>query len=129
LVDDDAIVTLDNGLYKVRFARNYPCYHPNTLLLDNALATMGAGYSSAMAVKLVEPDKQVIAVIGDGGFMMNLGDLETTVRLGNDLTIIILDDNAYGMIKWKQHNAGFIDYGLDLKNPDFVRLAEAFGAV
>lgn len=81
LVDDDAIVCLDNGLYKVWFARNYPCYHPNTLLLDNALATMGAGYSSAMAVKLLEPDRQVLAIVGDGGFVMNLGDLETAVRL------------------------------------------------
>lgn len=128
LVDDDAILCLDNGLYKVWFARNYPCYHPNTLLLDNALATMWAGYSSAMAVKLLEPDRQVIAIVGDGWVVMNLGDIETAVRLWHDLTIIILNDSAYGMIKRKQHNSGFVDYGLDLQNPNFVQLAESFGA-
>gem|GEM_PF-1429794 len=65
-IEDDAVLCLDNGLYKVRFARNFPCYHPNTLLLDNALATMGAGYSVAMTTKLLSPEKQVIAIVGDG---------------------------------------------------------------
>jgi acetolactate synthase I/II/III large subunit len=127
-IDDDAIICLDNGLYKVRFARNFPCYHPNTLLLDNALATMWAGYSAAMMTKMLEPKKQVIAVVGDGGIMMNLGDLETAVKLGIDLTILILNDNAYGMIKRKQHGMGLADYGLDLQNPDFIKLAESFWA-
>ena len=68
---DDGIVTLDNGVYKIWFARNYPCYQPNTLLLDNALATMGAGLPSAIAAKLINPEKKVIAVCGDGGFMMH----------------------------------------------------------
>lgn len=125
-LQDDAIVCLDNGLYKVRFARNFPCYHPNTLLLDNALATMGAGYSAAMMTKLLEPNKQVIAIVGDGWIMMNLGDLETAVKLGINLTILILNDNAYGMIKRKQHGMWLSDFWLDLKNPDFVKLAEAF---
>jgi acetolactate synthase-1/2/3 large subunit len=71
-LDDDSIVALDNGLYKVWFARNYPCYQPHTLLLDNALATMGAGYSSALMAKMLYPDREVVAVTGDGGFMMNL---------------------------------------------------------
>jgi len=127
-LQDDAIVCLDNGLYKVRFARNFPCYHPNTLLLDNALATMGAGYSAAMMTKLLEPNKQVIAIVGDGWIMMNLGDLETAVKLGIDLTILILNDNAYGMIKRKQNGMWLQDFGLDLANPDFVKLAEAFWA-
>ena len=125
---DDAIVALDNGLYKVWFARNYPCYQPHTLLLDNALATMGAGYSSALMAKMLYPDREVIAVTGDGGFMMNLGDLETAVRLWHDLTIIILNDNAYGMIKRKQRNSWYTDFGLDLTNPNFVQLAESFWA-
>lgn len=127
-IDDEAILCLDNGLYKVRFARNFPCYHPNTLLLDNALATMGAGYSAAMMTKLLHPEKQVIAIVGDGGIMMNLWDLETAVKLNIDLTILILNDNAYGMIKWKQQWMWLQDYGLDLQNPDFIKLAEAFGA-
>lgn len=127
-LEDDAIVCLDNGLYKVWFARNFPCYHPNTLLLDNALATMGAGYTVAMTTKLLFPEKQVVAVVGDGWLVMNLGDLETAVRLGVNLTILVLNDNAYGMIKRKQHGMWLTDYGLDLQNPDFIKLAEAFWA-
>ena len=125
---EDDIIALDNGLYKVRFARNYPCYKPNTLLLDNALATMWAWYSSAMAAKMLYPDQKVIAVVGDGWVMMNLWDLETIVRLWLDMTVIIFNDNAYGMIKRKQANMWLSNYALDLQNPDFVKLAESFGA-
>ncbi len=127
-VPEDGIVTLDNGVYKIWFARSYPCYQPNTLLLDNALATMGAGLASAIAAKIVEPDKKVIAVCGDGGFLMNSQELETATRLGLDLTVIILNDNAYGMIKWKQAGMGFDNFGLDYSNPDFVKYAESYGA-
>ncbi|WP_371196221.1 acetolactate synthase large subunit [Glaciecola sp. SC05] len=123
----DGIVTLDNGVYKIWFARNYPAYFPNTLLLDNALATMGAGLPSAMAAKLVHPDKPVITVCGDGGFMMNSQEVETAVRLKLHIVIIILRDDAYGMIKWKQSNMGFDNYGLDYQNPDFVKYIESYG--
>jgi len=128
LTSDDDIVTLDNGVYKIWFARNYRCAKPNTLLLDNALATMGAGLPSGMAAKMVNPDAKVVAVCGDGGFMMNDQELETAVRLGLDMTVIILNDNSYGMIKWKQAGMGFENFGLDLGNPDFVKFAESFGA-
>ena len=104
VLDDDDIVALDNGLYKVWFARNYPTYSPNTLLLDNALATMWAWYAIATSAKLLNPDKHVIAVVGDWWIVMNLWDLETVVRLRLNITIIILNDNAYGMIKWKQND-------------------------
>lgn len=124
----DGIVTLDNGVYKIWFSRNYKCYLPNTLLLDNALATMGAGLSSAMAAKMVYPEKKVISVSGDGGFMMNSQELETAVRLQLDLVVIILNDNAYGMIKWKQEGMGFDNFGLDYNNPDFMQYAQSFGA-
>ena len=127
LADDD-ILTLDNGVYKIWFARNYDCAKPNTLLLDNALATMGAGLPSAMAAKMVHPDRKVVAVCGDGGFMMNSQEMETAIRLKLNLTVIILNDNAYGMIKWKQTGMGFETFGLDLGNPDFVKYAEAYGA-
>ena len=126
---DDGIVTLDNGVYKIWFARNYQCYEANTLLLDNALATMGAGLASAMAAKLIYPNKKVISVNGDGGFMMNSQELETAVRLGLNLVVIILRDNAYGMIKWKQEGMGFENFGLDYGNPDYVVYAESFGAI
>jgi len=124
----DGILTLDNGVYKIWFARNYKCFMPNTLLLDNALATMGAGLASAIAAKIVHPDKKVISVCGDGGFMMNSQELETAIRLGLDLVVIILNDNAFGMIKWKQEGMGFENFGLDYKNPDFVQYAQAYGA-
>lgn len=125
----DGIVILDNGVYKIWFARNYACHAPNTLLLDNALATMGAGLASAMLAKLINPEKKVISVSGDGGFMMNSQELETAVRLGLDLVVIVLNDSAYGMIKWKQEGMGFDNYGLDYANPDFISHAESYGAV
>jgi acetolactate synthase I/II/III large subunit len=125
---EDGIVTLDNGVYKIWFARNYSCYKPNTLLLDNALATMGAGLPSAMGAKIVNPGKKVVAVVGDGGFMMNSQELETAVRYKLNLIVIILNDSSYGMIRWKQEGIGFPDFGLTYNNPDFVKYAESYGA-
>jgi acetolactate synthase-1/2/3 large subunit len=124
----DGIVSLDNGVYKIWFARNYLAAFPNTVLLDKALATMGAGLPAAMAAKIVHPDKPVIAVCGDGGFMMNSQEMETAVRLKLHIVVIILRDDAYGMIKWKQAHMKFADYGLDYGNPDFVKYAESYGA-
>ena len=128
-LDDEDIVTLDNGVYKIWFARNYKCYAPNTLLLDNALATMGAGLPSAMAAKELYPNRKVVSINGDGGFMMNSQEIETAVRMGLDLVVIILNDSAYGMIKWKQEGEGFDNFGLDFNNPDFVQYAQSFGAI
>ncbi len=122
------IVTLDNGIYKIWFARNYECYAPNTMLLDNALATMGAGLPSAIAAKQLNPERKVVSVNGDGGFMMNSQELETAIRMGLDLVVIILSDNAYGMIKWKQEAEGLANFSLDFDNPDFVQYANSFGA-
>jgi acetolactate synthase-1/2/3 large subunit len=124
----DGIICLDNGVYKIWFARNYPARQANTVLLDNALATMGAGLPSAMASAMVYPDRKVMAICGDGGFMMNSQELETAVRLGLNLTCLILNDGSYGMIRWKQANMGFKDWGLTYNNPDFVKYAEAYGA-
>jgi len=124
----DGIVALDNGMYKIWFARNYRTPVSNTLLLDNALATMGAGLPSAMMAALVHPDRRVLAVCGDGGFMMNSQELETAVRLGLDLVVLILQDDAYGMIRWKQAVDKFVDFGMTFGNPDFVSYAQAYGA-
>jgi acetolactate synthase-1/2/3 large subunit len=124
----DGIICLDNGVYKIWFARNYPARQPNTVLLDNALATMGAGLPSAMASAMVYPDRKVMAICGDGGFMMNSQEMETAVRLGLNITVLILNDNSYGMIRWKQANMGFEDWGLTYGNPDFVKYAESYGA-
>ncbi len=125
---DDGILCLDNGMYKLWYARYYKARQPNTVLLDNALATMGAGLPSAMAAKLVHPDRKVLAICGDGGFMMNAQELETAVRLKLDLVILLLRDNAYGMIRWKQADMGYVDYGMQFGNPDFVLFAQAHGA-
>src|SRR6185312_2651154 len=94
VMPEDGIVCLDNGMYKIWFARNYRTRVANTLLLDNALATMGAGLPSAMMAKLLYPGRRVMAVCGDGGFMMNSQELETAVRLKLDLVVLILDDSA-----------------------------------
>ena len=128
VMPSDGVIALDNGMYKIWFARNYEAYEPNTILLDNALASMGAGLPSAMAAKMIDPKRKVMAICGDGGFMMNSQELETAVRLNLNITILILRDDAYGMIKWKQKAMGFKDYGLDYKNPDFVMYAESYGA-
>ncbi len=127
-IPEDGILTLDNGMYKIWFARNFRAYQPNTLLLDNALATMGAGLPSAIAAKIVCPERKVVTVVGDGGFMMNSQEIETAVRLNLDLVVVILNDSAYGMIKWKQDGMQMPDFGLDFTNPDFVKYAESYGA-
>jgi acetolactate synthase I/II/III large subunit len=128
VMPENGIVCLDNGMYKIWFARNYRTRVANTLLLDNALATMGAGLPSAMMAKLLHPDRPVLAVCGDGGFMMNSQELETAVRLKLDLVALIIVDGAYGMIRWKQAVDRFADYGMTFGNPDFVKYAAAYGA-
>ena len=128
VMPSDGIIALDNGMYKIWFARNYRAHQTNTVLLDNALATMGAGLPSAMAAKLVHPERSVVAICGDGGFMMNSQELETAKRLGLNLVVVVLNDGGYGMIKWKQGQEGFDDFGLDFGNPDFVMQAQSYGA-
>jgi len=128
VIPEDGIVCLDNGMYKIWFARNYRTRIANTLLLDNALATMGAGLPSAMMAKLLNPQRPVLAVCGDGGFMMNSQELETAVRLGLSLVVLIVVDGAYGMIRWKQAVDGFPDFGMTFQNPDFVKYAASYGA-
>jgi acetolactate synthase-1/2/3 large subunit len=114
-------------MYKIWFARNYRTHVANTLLLDNALATMGAGLPQAMMAAILYPNRRVLAVCGDGGFMMNAQELETAVRLKLNLVVLILQDNAYGMIRWKQAVDGYADFGLSFTNPDFVVFAAAHG--
>jgi acetolactate synthase-1/2/3 large subunit len=127
VMPEDGIVCLDNGMYKIWFARNYRTRVANTLLLDNALATMGAGLPSAMMAAMLHPTRRVLAVCGDGGFMMNSQEFETAARLGLNLVVLILQDDAYGMIRWKQAAEGFPNFGLTFGNPDFVAYAKAFG--
>jgi len=128
VMPENGILCLDNGMYKIWFARNYRTHVSNTILVDNALATMGAGLPSGMMAAMLHPDKRVMAVCGDGGFMMNSQDLETAIRLNLNLVVLILEDRGYGMIRWKQHAEGFADFGLTFQNPDFVQYARAYGA-
>jgi acetolactate synthase-1/2/3 large subunit len=105
----DGIVALDNGMYKIWFARNYRTDVANTLLLDNALATMGAGLPSGMMAALLYPKRRVLVVAGDGGFMMNSQEIETARRMKLNLVVLIIEDHAYGMIRWKQAVDHFAD--------------------
>jgi acetolactate synthase-1/2/3 large subunit len=122
------IVALDNGIYKLWFSRLYPTFRPNTFLLDNALATMGAGLPAGIAAKMLFPQRRVLVVVGDGGFMMNSQELETAIRSRVPIVVLLLNDNAYGFVRWKQRNLNFANFGMDLGNPDFVKYAESFGA-
>jgi acetolactate synthase I/II/III large subunit len=129
VMPEDGTVCLDNGMYKIWFARNYRTRKANTLLLDNALATMGAGLPTAIAVAMLDRSRPVLAVCGDGGFMMNSQEMETAVRLGLNLVVLVLQDNAYGMIRWKQEADGFPDFGMSFGNPDFAAYARAYYAI
>jgi len=129
VLSHDDILTLDNGIYKLWFSRLYRTFKPNTFLLDNALATMGAGLPAAIATKMVRPDRKVLAVVGDGGFMMNSRELETALRYKVPVVVLVLNDNAFGFIKWEQQAKGFPDFGLNYGNPDFVKYAESYGAI
>jgi acetolactate synthase I/II/III large subunit len=122
------ITTLDNGIYKLWFSRLYKTYAPNTILLDNALATMGGGLPAGISAKLLYPERRVLAICGDGGFMMNCQELETAIRYRIPVVVLILNDNAFGFIKWGQKKMHFKDFGLDLGNPDFSLFAKSFGA-
>ena len=124
----DGILTLDNGMFKIWFARNYRTRVANTLLLDNALATMGAGLPSGIMAALLYPERRVMAVCGDGGFMMNSQEMETAVRLKLNLVVLVIEDHAVGMIRWKQAVDHFEDFGMTFGNPDFVAYARAYGA-
>ncbi|HEY6010105.1 MAG TPA: acetolactate synthase large subunit, partial [Nitrospirota bacterium] len=125
----DDIITLDNGIYKLWFSRLYKTYQPNTFILDNALATMGAGFPAAIAAKMLRPGQNVLAVVGDGGFMMNSQELETALRCQVPVVCLILNDNAFGFVKWEQKNKGMEIFGDDYGNPDFAKYAESYGAI
>ena len=122
------IVALDNGIYKPWFSRLYPAFRPNTFLLDNALATMGGGLPTGIAAKMLFPQRRVLVVVGDGGFMMSSQELATAIRSRVPIVVLLLNDNAFGFVRWKQRNLNFEDFGMDLANPDFVKYAESFGA-
>jgi acetolactate synthase-1/2/3 large subunit len=117
------------GTCKFWAAKFYPVYNNNTLILSNGFAPMGFALPVAMVAKMVHPDRKVVALCGDGGFLMNVQDLETAVRLKLSMAIVIFNDGGYNLIKWKSMKKFGTSYGIDFSNPDFIKLAEAFGAV
>jgi acetolactate synthase-1/2/3 large subunit len=125
---DSDILSLDNGFHMMWVARNYPAHEPNTMLIDHALGSMGISLPAAIAAKLVYPERRVVVVTGDGGFMMNSQEIETAVRLGLDLIVVIFNDQGYGMIQLKQTAIGYGTIGVGFGNPDFTAYARSFGA-
>ncbi|MHB0960563.1 MAG: acetolactate synthase large subunit [Pirellulaceae bacterium] len=125
---EDDIVISDVGAHKLWLARLYPCYRPRTCIISNGFASMGIAVPSAVAAKLLYPQRRVVAATGDGGFLMNSQELETAIRLGTHFVVLILNDQTFGMIKWKQINEFGRSAFIDFHNPDFVQYAESFGA-
>ena len=121
------VLVSDVGLHKLWIGRMFPAHEPNTVLIANGLAGMGFAVPAAIAAKLVHPDRRVVAVNGDGGFLMNVQELETAVRLKTPFVSVIWENGQYGSIVWKQDQRFGRHFGTDFGNPDFVRLAEAFG--
>ncbi|GAB4322112.1 MAG: acetolactate synthase large subunit [Leptolyngbyaceae cyanobacterium] len=123
----DDIVISDVGAHKMWMARHYHCERPNTCIISNGFAAMGIAIPGAIAAKLVHPEHRVVAVTGDGGFMMNCQELETALRVGTPFVTLIFNDGGYGLIEWKQYNqfgeSAFVKFG----NPDFVKFAESMG--
>jgi acetolactate synthase-1/2/3 large subunit len=122
------ILISDVGTHKLWVARTFPAYEPNTVLISNGFAAMGFALPAAIAAKLVHPERRVVAVCGDGGFLMNVQELETAQRLGVALVCVIFRDGGYNLIEWKQQNQMGRTAGVRFGNPDFVTLAHAFGA-
>ena len=121
------IVVSDVGAHKIWIARLYPTYEPNTVIISNGLAAMGISLPGAIAASLVHPDRRVVALTGDGAFMMNSQELETAKRVGARLCVVIWRDDGYGLIDWKQRNEFGRPFGVEFGNPDFVAYAESFG--
>ena len=126
LGSEDILIS-DVGLHKLWIGRIFPAHEPNTVLIANGLAGMGFALPAAVATKLVHPDRKVVTISGDGGFLMNCQELETAVRLGTSMVNIVWTNKAYGSIEWKQQKKFGRTSGIDFGNPDFVKLAQSFG--
>lgn len=125
---EDDIVISDVGAHKMWIAREYNCYKPNTCIISNGFATMGIAVPGAVAAKLINPQKKVLAISGDGGFMMNSQEYETALREGTPIVTLIFSDASYGLIKWKQIDHFGKHCYVDFTNPDFVKYAESMHA-
>jgi len=127
-MDLEDIVICDVGAHKMWMARMFRCEHPNTCIISNGFASMGIAVPGAIAAKLIYPERNIVAVTGDAGFLMNSQEIETAVRLNTAIVILVWTDAAYGLIEWKQMSQFGRKSNIDFCNPDFVKYAEAFGA-
>lgn len=127
-LDMEDIVICDVGAHKMWMARMFRCEYPNTCIISNGFASMGIAVPGAIAAKLAYPERKVVAVTGDAGFLMNSQEIETAMRLKLPMVILIWNDNGYGLIKWKQLNQFGRPSNVDFTNPDFIKYAESFGA-
>ena len=121
------ILLSDVGAHKMWVARYYQCDEPNTCFISNGFCSMGFALPGAIAAKMVFPDHRVLAICGDGGFLMNVQEMETAKRLGTNIVAMVWEDGGYGLISWKQDNQFNRHTNLSFGNPDFVKLAESFG--
>jgi acetolactate synthase-1/2/3 large subunit len=127
MLADEGLLISDVGSHKMWIARNFPTYYPNGCIMSNGLASMGIALPGALAASLVDPNRQIVAAMGDGGFLMNSQELETAKRLGARFTTIIFNDNDYGLISWKQRLSKGRSVHTTLGNPDFKAYTESFG--
>jgi acetolactate synthase-1/2/3 large subunit len=121
------ILLSDVGAHKMWIARHFHCYEPNTCLIPNGFCSMGFSLPGAIAANLVYPDRKVLGIAGDGGFLMNVQEMETARRLNSDITMLVWEDGGYGLIAWKQDNEFERHTDLAFTNPDWLKLAESFG--
>lgn len=128
VLGQEDILISDVGAHKMWIGRQYNCYHPNTCIISNGFASMGISVPGAIAAKLIYPEKKVLAVSGDGGFMMNCQEMETALRIGVPIVVMIFNDSGYGLIRWKQEEHFGSSCFTDFTNPDFVKFAESMGA-
>ena len=126
LADEDIVIS-DVGVHKLWLATRFPAARPNTVVIPNGLASMGLAVPGAVAAKLVHPDRKVVAVTGDGGFLMNSQELETAKRVGTAFVVVVLVDNRYGIIELNQKRRFGRPFGVAFENPDFVAYAASFG--
>ncbi len=121
------ILLSDVGAHKMWIARHFHCHEPNTCLIPNGFCSMGFALPGAIAADLVHPERHILAICGDAGFMMNVQEMETAKRLNSDIVVMVWEDNAYGLIAWKQTNEFGRHTDLSFGNPDWLKLAESFG--
>jgi acetolactate synthase-1/2/3 large subunit len=127
VMDAQDIVLSDVGAHKMWVARQYQCHEPNTCLIPNGFCSMGFSLPGAIAAALVHPDRKILSINGDAGFLMNVQEMETARRLNSNFVAMVWEDNAYGLIAWKQENEFGRHTDLAFGNPNWLQLAEAFG--